>query len=345
MAKLKKLNNEQTSYFCEQLWLMVNAGMQIDDGLDMIAVDIDDRNIIAVCNFLSEIISDGRPLHSAMAESKAFPEYAAKMVEIGELSGRLDDVLKGLSEYYENRADMQRTIRFSVIHPMMLFIMMAVVVIVLVVKIIPMFSDIFASFDAGTGAVVNDTVGIASTSGTIVLIVLLALIAAVTAILLIPALRKAAASFFGVFPLTAKLSMSFALAKLTDAMSMMITAGIDAEDALEYAVGLNTNKRLGARASDCLDRVRRGEVFADAIGESRMLPKTYSRSLKIAYTSGSFDTMWRKISLRCAEESQKTAAAIISFIEPVIVVVMALMIGSVLLTVMLPLMNIMTALG
>lgn len=345
MAKLKKLNNEQTAYFCEQLWLMVNAGMQIDDGLDMIADDIDDRNIRDVCTFLSEIISDGKPLHTAMAESRVFPDYAVKMVEIGEMSGRLDDVLKGMSEYYENRADMQRTIRFSVFHPIMLFIMMAVVVIVLVVKIIPMFSDIFASFDAGTGAVVNDTVGIASTAGTIVLIVLLAIIVIVTAIVLIPALRKAAVSFFAVFPLTSKLSMSFALAKLTDAMSMMITAGIDAEDALEYAAGLNTNKRLGARIADCLDRVQKGEVFADAIGDSKLLPKTYSRSLKIAYTSGSFDTMWRKISQRCGEEAQKTAAAIISFVEPVIVVVMALMIGSVLLTVMLPLMNIMTALG
>lgn len=345
MAKLKKLNNEQTSYFCEQLWLMVNAGIQLNDGLDLISDDIDDKNIGAVCDYLSEIICEGKPLYYAMAESRVFPGYAVKMAEIGELSGRLDDVLKGLSEYYENRADMQRTVRFSVFHPIMLFIMMAVVVIVLVVKIIPMFSDIFASFDAGTGAVVNDTVGIASTAGTIVLIVLLAIIVIVTAIVLIPALRKAAVSFFVVFPLTNKLSMSFALAKLTDAMSMMITAGIDPENALEYAAGLNSNKRLGARIADCLERVQKGEAFTDAIGDSEMLPKTYSRSLKIAYTSGSFDTMWKKISQRCDEEAQKTAAAIISFVEPVIVVIMALMIGSVLLTVMLPLMNIMTALG
>ena len=345
MAKLKKLNNEQTSYFCEQLWLMVNAGMQIDDGLDMIADDIDDRNIRDVCVFLSGVICEGRSLYSAMEESKVFPSYAVKMAEIGEMSGRLDDVLKGLSEYYENRADMERTIRFSVFHPIMLFIMMAVVVIVLVVKIIPMFSEIFASFDAGTGAVVNDTVGIAGTVGNIVLIVLLALIVIVIAMVAVPALRRAVSSFFAVFPLTSRLSMNFALAKLTDAMSMMITAGIDPEDALEYAAGLNTNKKLALRISDCLDRVQKGEVFADAIGDSGMLPKTYSRSLKIAYTSGSFDLMWRKISQRCDEEAQKTAAGIISFIEPVIVVIMALMIGSVLLTVMLPLMNIMTALG
>lgn len=345
MAKLKKLNNEQTSYFCEQLWLMVNSGMQIDVGLDMIAEDNADKNIRELCVFLSNKVCDGNPLFIAMRESGAFAPYAVKMAEIGELSGRLDEVFKGLSEYYENRAEMQRTVRYSVFHPILLFIMMAVVVIVLVVKIIPMFSEIFASFDAGTGALVNDAVSIAGVAGTIVLIVLLAFIVIVVALVAIPPLRRAAAAFFSALPLTSRLSMSFALSKLADAMSMMITAGIDPEDALEYAAGLNTNKKLGARIADCLARVQKGDAFADAICDSGMLPKIYSRSLKIAYTSGAFDTMWKKISSRCGEDAQKTAASIISFIEPVIIVVMAIMIGSVLLTVMLPLMNIMTALG
>ena len=91
--------------------------------------------------------------------------------------------------------------------------------------------------------------------------------------------------------------------------------------------------------------MKKGEYFADAICSSGILPKTYSRSLKLAYTSGSFDAVWRKISRRSNEESQKTLSNLISFVEPAIVVLLALMIGSVLMTIMLPLMNIMSALG
>ena len=71
----------------------------------------------------------------------------------------------------------------------------------------------------------------------------------------------------------------------------------------------------------------------------------YARSLKIAYSSGSFDVTWKKISDRCNEEAEKTAAGIISLIEPAMIAVLAVVIGSILLTVMLPLMNIVSSLG
>lgn len=345
MSKLKKLNNEQTAYFCEQLWLMINAGMQLDDGLDILAEDIDDNNLRAVCSFLSEQICDGKPLHTAMKFCGAFPSYAVSMTEIGGMSGRLDDVLKGLSEYYENRADMQHTVRYSVFHPAMLLVMMAVVTVVLVVRIIPMFSEIFASFDTNVGAAVSDSVGAAQLVGNILLIVLLVIIVLTALIVLVAPVRRAVYSFFAVFPLTSRICRSFALSKLTDAMCMMITAGISPEEALEYALTLISDKRLRGCINDCLRRIRGGEYFADAIGASGMLPKSYARSLKIAYTSGSFDVVWRKISRRTSDEAQNNAARLISLIEPAMVVVLAVMIGSVLLTVMLPLMNIMSALG
>ena len=97
--------------------------------------------------------------------------------------------------------------------------------------------------------------------------------------------------------------------------------------------------------SDCLDRVRKGEYFSDAIAESGILPKMYARSLKIAYTSGSFEEVWRKISRRSNEAAQRTVANLLSLVEPAIVLLLAVMIGSVLLTIMIPLMNIMSALG
>lgn len=345
MAKLKKLNLEQTSYFCEQLWLMVNTGMQLDDGLEILAEDIDDSNISAVCGYLAAEIDNGKTLFTAMEESGVFPSYAVRMAEIGSVSGRLDDVLKGLSEYYENRAETERTVRYSVFHPAMLLVMMTIVVVVLVVRIIPMFSEIFAQFDSGIGAAVTSTVGMAYTAGQIILGVLLGIIAILVVVVCIPPVRRAVKSFFSVFPLTRGISRSFAQAKLTDAMSMMITGGLDPEEALTYAEGLITDKALRKQLDDCLDRVRGGEYFADAICSSGILPRAYSRSLKIAYTSGSFDTMWKKISRRCGDEAQKTLSNLISFAEPAIIVVLALMIGSVLMTIMLPLMNIMSALG
>lgn len=345
MAKLKKLDLEQTGYFCEQLALMVNTGMQMDDGLEILSEDIDDQNIRALCIYLAEKIEMGDTLAVAVKESGVFPEYVEKMIEIGCVTGKLDDVLKGLSEYYENRADMQRSIRYAVFHPAMLLLMMTVVVIVLVVKIIPMFSDIFAQFDSDIGSTVTDAVGLAYVVGEGVLIALAVIILLLIVVLFVPPVKKALTGFLSVFPLTRRISRCFSQAKLTDAMSLMITSGLDPEDAIEYTIELVTDKKLKAQLQDCLKRVQGGEYFSDAVCNAGILPKMYSRSLKIAYTSGSFDEVWKKISRRTDEEAERTLSNLVSMVEPAMIVVLAIMIGSVLLTIMLPLMNIMSALG
>ncbi len=345
MSKLKKLNYEQTAFFCEQLWLMVNGGMQLDDGLEILADDIDDKNLSAVCGFLAKKVDSGISVSEGAAESGVFPSYAVKMIEIGCMTGKLDETLKGLSEYYEGRADMERTVRYAVFHPIMLLIMMTVVMVVLVVKIIPMFSDIFSQFDVGIGSQVQNIVNVAYSAGEIVLVILLTVILLMGIIVFIPPVKKAMLRLASVLPFTKGISRTLAQAKLADAMCMMIIGGIQPEEALEQATELITDKKLSAQLRDCLKRVRDGEYFSDAICNSGILPKIYARSLKIAYTSGSFETVWRKISRRSNDEAHRTIANLISMVEPAIVLVLAVMIGSVLLTIMLPLMNIMSALG
>lgn len=345
MAKFKRLNFEQTAFFFEQLWLMVNTGMQLDDGLTILAEDIDDSNISAICNFLAKKIDTGTSVSEAIAETGVFPAYSVRMTEIGCMSGKLEETLKGLSEYYEGRADMERTVRYAVFHPCMLLVMMTIVMIILVVKIIPMFTEIFSQFDAGIGSAVQDIVSIAYGAGEVILIVLIAFILFIGVVILVPPVRRAMLKFASVFPLTRGISRTLAQAKLADAMCLMITSGIDPEEALEYCCGIITDRKLSAQLSDCLERVRRGEYFSDAICQSGILPKIHARSLKIAYTSGSFEAVWRKISLRANDEAQRTVSNLLSLVEPAIVLLLAVMIGSVLLTIMIPLMNIMSALG
>ncbi len=345
MAKLNKINNAQTAYFCEQLWLMLNSGMQLNDGLDILADDLDDRELRGVCEFLSEKICEGNPLSAAMEESGVFPSYAVSMVRIGGVSGRLDDVLQGLSEYYENRAEMESTVRYAVVHPIVLLVMMAAVMGVLVIKVIPMFEGIFAQFSADVGVTVSRSIHTAQMVGQVSMVVLIVLVVLAAVCFLVTPVRRAVLGVMSRIPLTAAVGSSFELAKVTDALSMMISSGIDPEDALEYTLTLVNNKRMKAKINGCLALVQEGTPFVDAVCASALLPAAYSRSLKIAYSSGSFETVWRKISARCSDEAQRSAASLISIIEPAVIVLLAVMIGAVLLTIMLPLMNIMSVLG
>lgn len=345
---IRKLTSDETSYFCEQLALMLNAGMPLGEGFEILCGDIEDKKIMSLCRSMLEDLNGGKTLSQAMENSRAFPEYAVKMTSIGEMTGRLENVLNGLSEYYADRAEMARTIRSAVLHPLMLLVMMTVVIIVLITLVIPMFGEIFSQFDSSVGETVKGAVNLAYGVGTTMLIVLLALIAVSVIIAVlskIPGTRRKLANFIAVCPFTKKMSRRFSLSKVSDAVSMMVSSGIAPDEIMENAAKLVDDKKLSLKLLDCRRRVLDGEYFADVISTAGIFPAMYARSLKIAYSSGSFEKAWKKLADQCGEAAMDSASGIVAFIEPAIVIALTTVIGAILLTVMIPLMNIMSVLG
>ena len=164
-----------------------------------------------------------------MRSSGRFPEYAVDMVALGEMSGKLEDVLRGLAEYYEERDEIRRMLRSAVLHPMVLLLMMTVVIIVLVVMVIPMFGDIFSQFDSSVSATVQHTVDMAYRAGLIIMIVLLAIIAASAVTAVLSVVRKSGGGIrrlFSILPFTRGISEKLALADLTKAVCVTVSAGV-----------------------------------------------------------------------------------------------------------------------
>lgn len=344
----KKLGNDETAYFCEQLALMLNAGMDLGNGMELISEDIEESRVKKACCAVSEGLKDGKPLFAAMEESGAFPDYAVNMVRIGSVTGRLEDVLTGLCSYYEERAEMNRTVRSAVLHPLVLLVMMTVVIIVLVLVVIPMFGSIFSQFDSSVNELVGTTVEFAYRTGMTIMIILLALIAAVilvAALSKIPSAKQAMSRFVAVFPLIRGISEKLSRAKAVRALSTMISAGISPDEALELAETLVDGSGTAKKLRECRTKTLDGAPFADAIGEAGIFPALFARSLKIAYTAGSFEKAWKKLSDKCSEEAEQSINGLIGCIEPAIIIVLVTMIGAILLTIMIPLMNIMSVLG
>ncbi len=345
---MKKLTNDETAYFCEQLSLMLEAGMNLSDGLSIICEDIDDKRLANVCTEMLNALNDGATLADSMMKCGAFPDYAIKMVRIGEVSGLLEKVLNGLDEYYSDSAQIGRAIRTALLHPLMLLGMMTAVIIVLITLVLPMFGEIFEQFDASVTAAVRQSIDMAYTVGMVMLAVLLAILAISLAIGLlsaIPTFRRGLSNFLAVFPLTRKMSRKFTLSKLSGAFNVMVTASISPDEMLEYSAELVDDKKLSQKLLYCREKVLGGEFFADVIASAGIFPAMQARGLKLSYSSGSFEKAWKKLSDHCGESAMESAEGLVSFVEPAIVIVLTTVIGAILLTVMLPLMNIMSVMG
>ena len=345
---VKILTNEETAFFCEQLAMILEAGISIADGIEVLSDDAGDKRFKEISDTLVSLMNEDMTVFDAMDKSGLFPDYAVKMVKIGSLTGRLEDALKGLADYYAKRAELRQTIKSSVAHPLMLLAMMTVVIVVMVIKIIPMFRDIFFQFDDSAAAAVEGSIKFAYNIGLGVMIVLAAVLIItllVVVLMKIPSARKGLKSFASNFILTRGLSEAMAMADVTNAISMMASCGISPEQSLEMVQGLTVNKNVQKRISECEKLVLDGEYFSDAISKSKLLPSIYAHSLKVAYKSGSFDSAWQKIGERFTQECDRKIYGAVSFIEPVIIGILAVIIGSVLLAVMLPMTDIITTIG
>ena len=336
--RAKRLTYSQVEFLCEQLAMILGSGMSVSEGLGLLCADSDDRVLVSACNEISSEVDRGEPLSQAMRSTGRFPEYAVDMVALGEMSGKLEDVLRGLAEYYEERDEIRRMLRSAVLHPMVLLLMMTVVIIVLVVMVIPMFGDIFSQFDSSVSATVQHTVDMAYEAGLIIMIVLLA------------AVRKSGGGtrrLFSILPFTRGISEKLALADLTKAVCVTVSAGVSPAEMMLHSdiKSFITDGRIKKKYEDCEKRVIEGESFPDAIISSGFLPPLYARSLKLGYSSGSFESVWRRISGAYSEAASRSLMNITAVIEPAIIIILGLIIGAILLMLMIPLMNIMSVLG
>ncbi len=348
--RVKKLDHAQVEFICEQLSMIVGSGIGIADGLELLCEDIADGTLKSACLEIADAAGKGAALSQAVRSTGRFPDYAADMIAVGEMSGKLEEVLRGLSEYYSERDEIRRALRSAVLHPMVLLLMMTVVMIVLVVMVIPMFADIFSQFDSSVSGTVQQTVELAYNSGTAIMIVLLALIAISGAIALMSKFAKTGAwlrRIVSVLPMTRDISEKLSLCDLTKAISINVSAGISPEDMMMRSNirSFIRDKRMEEKYSDCEKRVIEGESFPDAVIDSRLLPPLHARSLKLAYSSGSFENVWKRISSAYNDEAQRSLVNLTAVIEPIMIVILGVLIGAILLMLMVPLMNIMSVLG
>ncbi len=348
--RVKKLDYGQVEYICEQLSMMIGSGIGAADGMELLCDDIPDGTLKAACMEISGAVSKGESLSAAVRSTGRFPEYAADMISVGEMSGKLEEVLRGLAEYYDERDDIRRALRSAVLHPMVLLLMMTVVMIVLVVMVIPMFGDIFSQFDSSVSGTVKNTVELAYNSGIVIMIVLLALIVISAVIAIMSRLSKTGGfvrRLASALPFTRGIAEKLSLCDLTKAVSINVSAGISPEDMIMRSNirSFIRDRRVAERYSDCEKRVINGESFPDAVLSSRLLPPLYARSLKLAYSSGSFESVWKRISSNYHEETQRSLMNLTAVIEPAMIVILGLLIGAILLMLMIPMMNIMSVLG
>lgn len=349
LNKIKFLNADETAYFCYQLAVILDSGVPLYDGLTVFEAETETSSPEAseLLKAINNILALERPLYEALGETGVFPEYCVKMVKAGEMSGKLEETLRGLSEYYEKQGRLYSNIRNAVLQPLIMMIIMLFVVLILIFKVLPMFADIFSEFDAAIAERVYASIEFSAVIGSAAAIfcgVICLAAVIVFAVIQSSSGRRALQKLVAVLPFTRKTSRAVSLSRFADVMSMMTSSGVSFSEALENAEEVCSDPYIAAKILECEKLILNENTFADALEQTELLSPIHTRTLTVSYRSGAFDTAWKKISITLSDEADSRLESITSAAEPLLTGLLTVITGVVLLSVMLPLTDIMSVL-
>lgn len=345
MSRKLRLSNEELSVLCEQVALVLRAGLPVHDGVEALCENYKGTKFEQGFNTLTITVIETGSLATGFKEAGLFPDYLISMTEIGEKTGELDVVMEELSLYYEREAANRRSIKSALFYPLLLIVMMALIISVLVTQVLPIFENVYGSFDSGSSA---GWMNIAVNFGKVTLIVagvLLLLVILLLVVLKLDGSQKVLQWLQNTIKPLRRLEQKLSAARFASTLGMMLRSGFPLEESMELIESLFTNKRLRQRVSQCRQKMEEGTAFPDAVGETGIFEPLHCRMISVGFRAGQTDRVMSKLAVLYDEEVNNSIGHLVSIIEPSLVALMSVIIGAILMSVMLPLLSIMSSIG
>lgn len=344
-----KLEPSELAWLCEQIALVQKSGIPLPEGIDLLAEGSDMPRQTIVLRSLSQEMRKMIPLSEAMETMDAFPAYLVKMTKIGEMTGNLDHVMSSLADFYTRDAELRKKVRSALIYPTVLLLMMLGIIILLIARVLPVFSQILASFGGKMPAFSQGLLSFGTFVGRQSFWLLPLLIVLITGLVLW--LRRSLAGRRLVdkarlnMPVLGPLYRRIYTSRFSISLSYMLRSAIDLDTALSMTEAVMDNAIVSERIAECRQKISKGEDTFTALQETSLFPKLFIRMLSLGNRTGEMDAVMSKIARAYESEVDSRLSRLVGIVEPLLVVVLSVIVGGILLTVMLPLVEIMTTIG
>ncbi len=361
---LYKLNqvlpSEDLSLFCTEMGMLLQSGMAIGDG---IAAHIRTQTKTlpekgskprSIFEALYLGILDGYPLSRSMKNTGVFPEDFISMIRIGEESGSLDEIMTQMAAHYGRDSKVTKEIKSAMIYPIMTLCMMAIILQVLTDRVFPVFTNIYESLGSGLTSAAAASIAVGNGCAKVLMVlsvILLGIVILVSVLGKFSAGQRVLSELKSRLPFSRKITQQLSSARVADSMAMMLDAGYDAEESLDKIALAMTNPRIKKKLQKCRRLLREGDgqgaqvSLAEALCGTGLWNETECQMIRSGVRFGGLDGVLRHIAQTGMDSAEEDVTRAVSLIEPIMIAVTAVLIGSILLSVMLPLSGIMAAIG
>lgn len=345
--KLPPFSNMETSAFCSQMAIILKSGISSIEGITIMLEEAEHENEKLLLHQIQKTLLNTGSLYKSLADSGVFPPYLLNMVEIGEQTGKLDDVMDSLADYYEKEANLAQTLKNAVTYPLIMLTMMILVILVLITKVMPVFNQVFEQLGTqmtGLSHIILQ-IGMFINSNIFIFIGIFAAVVLLTVYLLKSKNgQKLFRSCLNLFSNSRELSHKISAYRFSNGMALTLSSGLTPEECLNLTAELTDQASFRKKLDKCRASILEGNDLCETLLENGIFSGAYARMATIASRTGVLDEVMQKIAAQYEEDIDARISGLITAIEPTLVIILSIIVGVILLSVMLPLMGIMAGL-
>jgi type IV pilus assembly protein PilC len=339
--------------FARQLSTLQDAGLAILRSLRILEQQHKGGRIKRIIGYIADDIEGGSTLSEALGKHpKAFNRLFVNMIAAGEVGGVLDIILLRLADFLEKAQKLKRNVRKAMIYPVVVMVIAGSIVMFLMLKIIPVFTAVLMDMTEGQGSLpaltqtlMNISTWLLGRKGLNAGMVVLAPFAVIAILRFIRQFRLGRLILDTIklkMPIIGQLSYKISVARWTRTLGTLISAGVPILEALNITRDTAGNEVYARALNKVHHAIRQGDTFANPLRQSKTVDSMVVNMIDVGEETGDMDKMLEKIANNYDEETDALVAGLMSLLEPVMVVTLGLIVGTIVIAMFLPMVRMIT---
>lgn len=341
----KYISDKELSTLCKQFSVLFVSDFTITEGVLMLSEQLSNRVLKKTLVEMHSFMMKGYTFAESISMYEhIFGKYLVSMATIGEKSGMLDEVFKELSDYFDREYLFKKKFKSSLTYPLILSFIMLFIIIVLILKVLPVFSNILNKYGTETNNITNMVLKTNTFVSEYAFGIIVGIIVIAIAFMIYSRtdlgnrrLQKSAITL----PIFSYINKRIYAAKFMRSLAMLLHSGIDLVSSIELAMLVIDNKYLYDKYDVALENVKNGNKLSESFAEVDVFPDLYQNMIVIGESTGHLDQMLINTSNLIEDDIEDALNQIVIYVEPILIIILSAVICAVLLSVALPMVDIM----
>lgn len=345
LSAFNKVKIKDIAVFARQFHAMLNAGVTIIQCLDILRQQTEKARFREVIEKVYESVQKGSTLSEAMKEHRnVFPELFINMVEAGEASGNLDTIMDRMAFHYEKETKIQNKIRGAMIYPIILAVVSVVVVVFMLVAILPTFLGMFEGSGVVLPGPTRFLLGISNGIRQywyLLVLIIIAFVYLIHRYINTEEGRRAFDGFKLKIPVVKNTVIKVSTSRFTRTLSTLLASGIPLLPAMDIVSKIVGNRIIAEGIQSVKEDLRKGYDLAGPIHRLKLFPPMVDSMIRIGEESGSLDDVLSRTADFYDEEVDVAIQKMTTMLEPLMLIIMAVVIGFLVIAMYLPMIDMM----